>query len=238
MIVDPHTVKHKLQNMRTKTLLGLAVLAASAATVVAQNNVYSLNIVGYVNVPVPAAQGGNPSFVLIGNPLKASPDNTVGTVLGSQLPANASLLAWDGSTFIENLYAGGGVAGWDDATVDISPGRGFFIKNPTTTAFNITFVGEVLAGLQTNSMTGAFSLVSPKVPVAGDLSTDTHLNLTNAVANDSLLKWDGSTYIENFYAGGGPGGWDSPPTVVVAEGFFYKQAGAAHTVNWVTVGFP
>jgi hypothetical protein len=200
-------------------------------------NVYSLNIVGYVNQAVPAGSAAAPAFVLIGNPLKAAPDNTIGTVLGSQLPANASLLAWDGVTFNEIVYAGGGVSGWDDPTLDISPGKGFFIKNPTATAFNITFVGEVLAGVQSNPMTGPFSLVSSKVPVAGDLLTG-NLNLTNAVANDSLLTWDGTTYVENVYGGGGAAGWDFPPTVKVGEAFFYKQAGASHTVDWVTIGFP
>ncbi|HEY5915651.1 MAG TPA: hypothetical protein VJA21_34125 [Verrucomicrobiae bacterium] len=222
--------------MRTKILLGLAVLAVSASTLVAQ--VYSLNIVGYVNQAVPAGSAAAPSFVLIGNPLKASPDNTVGTVLAGQLPATSSLLSWDGSTFLENVYSGGGAAGWDVPDAVIAPGTGFFIKNPTTTAATITFVGEVLAGLQTNSMTTAFSLVSSKVPVAGDLFADAHLNFTNMVANDSLLTWDGSTYIENVYAGGGAPGWDSPPVVTVGQGFFLKQAGAVHTVNWITIGFP
>ncbi len=238
VIVDPHTVKHKLQNMRTKTLLGLAVLAASAATVVAQNNVYSLNIVGYVNQAVPAGTPANPTFVMIGNPLKASPDNTIGSVLGTQVPSGASLLTWNGVTFDENGSFGGGA--WDDATVDISPGKGFFLKNPGA-AFNITFVGEVLAGLQTNVLANAgggtgFNFVSPKVPVAGDLSLDAHLNLTNAVAGDSIMTWNGVTYDEDGYFGGGS--WDFPPVVAVGQGFFYKAQGAAHSINWVTVGFP
>src|SRR5438105_1084126 len=40
--------------MRTKTLLGLAVLTAGVATSMAQSNVYSLNVVGYYNVVAPA----------------------------------------------------------------------------------------------------------------------------------------------------------------------------------------
>jgi len=217
--------------MRTKTLLGLAVLAASAATVMAQN-VYSLNIVGYVNVPVAAGAAGKASFALVGNPLKASPDNTIATVIGNQLPNGASVLTWTGTGFDENFYTGA----WDVPGAVIAPGAGFFVKNPTTTAANITFVGQVLAGLQTNVMSGKVNLVSSMAPVAADLSVDTHLNLTNAVANDSILTWSGTGYNENFYSGAA--GWDTPPTVAVAEAFFYKVNGAAHTVNWVTVGFP
>ncbi len=220
--------------MRTKLLLGLAVLAASAATLVAQNNVYSLNIVGYVNQAVPAGTPAAPAFVLIGNPLKAAPDNTIATVLPT-VPSTASILNWNGLGFDEILSLGGGQ--WDpDGTLDVSPGKGFFIKN-VGPAFNVTFVGEVLAGLQTNVLSGNFSLVSSKVPVAGDLSADAHLNFTNAVSGDSLLTWNGLGYDENLSLG--PGAWDAGAApVVVGQGFFYKAVGTAHTVNWVTIGFP
>lgn len=219
--------------MRTKTLLGLAVLAASAATVVAQNNVYSLNIVGYVNQAIPAGTVAAPSFAMLGNPLKASPDNTIATVL-TQVPSTASVMTWNGTTFDEDLSFGPG--SWDVATVDLSPGVGFFIKN-TGPAFNVTFVGEVLAGLQTNVLSGAFSFVSPKVPVAGDLSADAHLNFTNAVAGDSILTWNGVTYDENLSLGGKS--WDAGSApITVGQGFFYKEVGAVHTVNWITIGFP
>src|SRR5438270_9330702 len=49
--VSAHTVT-QTTNMRTKTLLCMAALAAGVATSMAQN-VYSLNIVGYANVPNP-----------------------------------------------------------------------------------------------------------------------------------------------------------------------------------------
>jgi hypothetical protein len=195
-------------------------------------NVYSLNIVGYVNVAVPAGSAAGPAYTLIGNPLKASPDNTVLTVLGTQLPSTASILTWTGVGFEENQYTTGG--GWDIPDAVIAPGTGFFVKNPTTTAGNITFVGEVLAGVQTTVMDKAFNLVSSKTPVAGDLSTG-NLNLTNAVPQDSILTWSGVGYEEDQFTASG---WDYPPTVGVAQAFFYKQAGAVHTVNWVTIGFP
>src|SRR5579883_708773 len=49
-IVVAHTVKHKLQNMRTKALLSVAAIAASAISAMAQTSVYSLNIVGYAKI--------------------------------------------------------------------------------------------------------------------------------------------------------------------------------------------
>jgi hypothetical protein len=50
--------------MRTKALLCTSAVAAGVATSMAQPNVYSLNVVGYVNVPI---QGGV-SFNLLANP--------------------------------------------------------------------------------------------------------------------------------------------------------------------------
>jgi hypothetical protein len=222
------------KNMRTKTLLGLTALAVSALTAVGAE-VYSLNVVGYVNVQIDAGTPASPSFKLIGNPLSASPNNTVASVFGTQVPAGASLYTWTGVDFSENGSYGGGT--WDDDTVDVSPGVGFFVKN-TGAAFPITFVGEVLSGPRTNVMDKFFNLVSAKVPLAGDLQTNPNLNLTNAVAGDSLLKWTGFDYAENGYYGGGT--WDDTPSVVVPEGFFYKEnpAGTVHTVNWVTIGVP
>src|SRR5262245_17170046 len=58
--------------MRTKTLvLCAAALAAGALTSWAQSNVYSLNVVGYVNVPT---KGGF-NFNLLANPLNNTAAN-------------------------------------------------------------------------------------------------------------------------------------------------------------------
>jgi hypothetical protein len=64
--------------MRTKTLVCAAALAAGLATsALAQSNVYSLNVVGYYNVTVPAN-----TFVLVGNQL-----NTTNNTLPGIIPA-------------------------------------------------------------------------------------------------------------------------------------------------------
>src|SRR6266481_9690813 len=64
-IVRLHTVNTNYKNMRTKTLICAAALAAGALTSWAQSNVYSLNVVGYVNTTLP----GNSAITMIGNPL-------------------------------------------------------------------------------------------------------------------------------------------------------------------------
>lgn len=216
----------------------MAVIAASALSVAAQN-VYSLNVVGYVNVQIPAASSPTtPSFTAIGNPLKNG-NNTIQAVFGTQVPGGAAIMTFNGVGFDENTTSGGGA--WDDDQADVSPGIGFFVKNNATTGFNITFVGEVLSGRQTNHMTSAFNFVSSKVPVsAANMMSDPNLNLTDVAVGDSLLVWNGAGYDENVYGGGGATGWDADPAYTVPMSFFYKQNPAAvrPAVDWITIGFP
>jgi len=141
--------------MRTKTLLGLAVLAVSAATVVAQSNVYSLNIVGYVNSAVPNG------FTYQSNPL----DN--GTNGASQIFDN-SAGAWDNVEIHEFIGVGFKVSVFDSSTVDtttgfvdrnfnpvpvpiLGSGKGYLLNNPGASN-NITYVGQV-RGPGTNTLT-------------------------------------------------------------------------------------
>src|SRR6266446_1325324 len=64
-------------NMRTKTLLAAAaMLAAGLASSMAQSNVYSLNVVGYVNKVMPS--GGK--YIMISNPLNTT-SNTINSLL-------------------------------------------------------------------------------------------------------------------------------------------------------------
>src|SRR5271166_2726177 len=82
--------------MRTKTLLCMAALAAGVATSMAQSNVYSLNVVGYVNYPFTL---GN--YTLVSNPL----DNTTN----------------DLNTILPGVPDGTSVGLWSTALQDFSP---------------------------------------------------------------------------------------------------------------------
>jgi hypothetical protein len=74
--------------MRTKALLCAAAVAAGALSAMAQSNVYSLNVVGYVNVPLV----GGGAFNMIANPL-----NNTGTG-GNNISNLFSAVAQDGDT--------------------------------------------------------------------------------------------------------------------------------------------
>jgi hypothetical protein len=214
--------------MRTKALLGLAALVVSAATCVAQSNVYSLNIVGYVNVDV--AQGLN----LISNPLKPSNGNynITNTISFPETPDadGARLFKWAGTSWSSQIPGWITGFGWD-TPLEVTLGESFFIESPVAT--RITFVGEVQTGNVDYTLPTGLSVVAPKTPVAqrfpgADVGHD----------GDSIFTWAGNawsstvwTYIEDF-------GWDGSgstdnnvagPTVGVGGGVVYQNTGAPLT---------
>jgi len=166
---------HKLQNMRTKTLICAAAIAASALTAVAQN-VYSLNIVGYVNVPVP----GNYSILV--NPLSAGATNGANEIMG-MVPGTVFLTYDNGAYTFRGVDSDGVNNFWIDATggqvpanqpqaPTLPPGRGFWFYNPAPATY--TFVGQVVPNPgTTNNFTikSGYSLIGTPMPVSATLGT-------------------------------------------------------------------
>lgn len=209
--------------MRTKTLfLSAAALAAGVLSTMAQANVYSVNVVGYVNKVIPPNQ-----FVLLANPLDAATNDVI--ALGAALPNKSTIQIWNGSGF---TLAGKTASGWDN-NFQIPVGTGFFVKTPSTAStITNTFVGSVAVAYgATNSMalpTG-FSLVGSMIPVAGTLTDagPNTLNLGNSLPNKSTVQtWDGTKFV---VSGKTASGWDTPLTIGVGEGFFVKPYTAT---NW------
>ena len=188
--------------MRTKTLLSVAAaLAAGVITTQAQSNVYSVNIVGYVNKSVTTG------LQIVANPLNAT-NNALSTIVPA--PADfTQVLRWNGSDFDTATFFFGA---WDSDFV-IAPGEGFFIN--AAGDFTNTFVGSIDVGSYTNDIPAGVSLKSSIVPVGG---TADDIGLTAAVSDfDQVQKWnqglnDYDTYTYFF------GAWDVTPTLDVAEG--------------------
>ena len=211
--------------MRTKVLLCVAALAASLASSMAQN-VYSLNVVGYYNVTIPA--GG---LYMIANQL-----NTTNNSLGGVIPAPA-----DGSQFYK--YVGGyhtytydGIAGaWDDPTVTLNPGEGGFFKDNSGAGQVLTFVGEVLQntspGLVTPVPAGILVAVSSQVPQQGTLTGD--LKLPPDDGDQAYVFNAGGFHTSTYDAIAGD--WDTPggPIINVGQSFFYKKVTGALSTSWV-----
>jgi len=194
------------------------------ATAVAQT-VYSVNAVGYVNVTVPA---GN--FALLANPLN-QPTNSLSAVLPS-VPVGTDVYIWNGSSFDKATSRATGWTGTGAAEM-INPGQGFFVKNNTTAAFTVTFVGDVPQGTNlTVAVPVGFSVLASIVPQTGKISTD--LGFPTAV-NDQVYLFDpvSSSYLSAFtkratsWTGGDGSG---EPTIAVGTSFFYNNKNTAG--NW------
>jgi len=204
--------------MRTKTLLlSAAALVAGIITSQAQSsNVFSANIVGYVNVTNAANQ-----FALLANPLDAG-NNTL-TNLFPSAPNGTLVEVWNGTGFTPSTKS---FAGWT-VNLTVAPGQGFFIKFPA--AGTNTFVGNILVpngGSFTNVLTsGLFTLNGSPIPYT-DTLTGTNLNLPQV--NGTLVEtWNGTGYVpatKSF------AGWTVNPTIQPGQGFFLKPAASG---NWV-----
>ncbi len=212
--------KHKIQNMRTKALLGLAAVAAGALTASAQSSVYSLNVVGYYNIPIPAKQ-----FVMIANQLNST-NNTLDSLLPAP-PFGSQVYKYNGGytiyTFddIDNAWRPNGNA-------TLNPGEGaFFLSEVATT---LTFVGEVLQGNLTNTIPlNAFSIKSSMVPQAGAVSSVLGLP---PEAGDQVYVYRNGYAIYTF--DDLDMAWrPSEPSINVGEAFFLSKDPASTQNHWV-----
>jgi hypothetical protein len=208
--------------MRTKVLLCAAALAAGALSTMAQSNVYSLNIVGYVNYTQPAN-----SYRIAANPL-----NQTNNDVQYLFPTAAS---YPGLTIYKRNSAG---TGYDSSTFDpdflvwssplsVKPGDGVWINTPAGIPFTNTFVGEVVLD-STNAVPAGYSLKGSVVPQAGLIQTT--LGYPTDLG-DSIYIWNGigydtSTFDPDFAT------WSpSEPSIAVAQGFWIFNNAAAK--SWI-----
>jgi len=223
--------------MRTKVLIcAAALVAASAFTSMAQN-VYSINVVGYINIPL--VEG----FQLIANQLDydgTGTNNTTANVLGTGLPVNSVVYTWSGSAYNQStlgLVKGTTNLAWS-GKFSLNPGQGAWLSIPTGglkgTSSNLTTVGQVDTGSLVNpNLTpgGGFSLVSSMVPLAGGLTTVLGYA---PMDNDVVYQWDIATgnYNKTTYAlvkGSSPPAYKwapSEPSIAISEGFWLDNASA------------
>ena len=193
----------------------------------AQSNVYSLNIVGYVNYTQPAN-----TFRLGANPLKLA-DNDVANVFtaGPSYPGltifkrNIAGTGYDSSTFDVDLSS------WTDL-LDVPPGTGLWISTPAGTPFTNTYVGEVILA-STNTIPAGYSLKGAILPQAGAIQT-----VLQYPANfgDTISTWNGVGYDDSTYDVD-LGDWTpSEPSIAVAQGFWINNGSAQKP--WVRILTP
>jgi len=216
----------------------------------AQTNVYSLNVVGYVNVTV------LPGYNIISCPLNASPDNTVGTVLNN---ADGHLT---GSVvyFFEPGPSGGysidtaenqtgkpsttNANGWvNNGTNVLGNGSACWFQNTSGSNITLTFVGTVPSGPSLpNPLSVGFNLVSSVLPTSGDIISNSLINLTNYNLGDTVFTYANSNYTTyqsgsgKGFGAGNNGNWTSagdPVLPTVGGGFWYQIQSTGQPINWV-----
>jgi hypothetical protein len=200
--------------MRTKTLfLAAAALAAGLATSQAQSNVYSVNVVGYINVPV----AGGSALQLLANPLDAG--NNALTNIGVNWTNGTQVQTWNGTGFDGATKS---ITGWS-GNPTINPGSGFFIK--ANKAQTLTFVGSAPTSNNYVLVSKVNVLVGAVIPIAG-LNTDSGANTLNlpSLPNGTQIQvWNGTGFngITKSITG-----WSGSASVPVAGGFFVKPGGS------------
>jgi hypothetical protein len=212
--------------MNTKTLL-IAAAALAAGVMTSQAQVYSQNIVGYINIPLVAGQNN-----LICNQLDVDgtgTNNTLASLFSTNLPNNTLIQSWNGTGFVGDTYLTS--SGWTTTASSIvnsslQPGSGFFIK--TKNAVTVTLVGNVLVGTNTIPVPAGINVFAPTVPVAGTLDG------TNSfpIANNNLVQvWNGTGYTGYTYTSST--GWSpSSPQLTVGQAVFINVKKAT---NWTQV---
>jgi|SRR5579862_3962574 len=183
--------------MKTKTsLLSAAALAAGLLASQAQSNVYSANVVGYYNLQ----PTNNNNFTFIANQLDldgTGTNNTVNSVIGTNLPLNSKILAWNTNSQsfqTITLLASGWTSGAAGPTVKqgLQPGYGVIIQIPGSTPTNITVVGNVLQQTNRFPLPTGLQLISYPFPIGGGLTSNLNFipNVNVGSSHDSAETWN------------------------------------------------
>jgi len=220
--------------MKIKSLaIAAATLAVGAIT--SQAQVYSQNVVGYVNVIYPAGQ-----FVMSANPLTTGNDVLTNVLQG--VPGASHLYYWTGSTWATYQYSGvqhkwlNGVA--DVSNTNLAPGIGFFLVAQSN--FTNTYAGTIVAstggGHATNSLTTSLTPVGAPVPYGDVVTNSSTFNLTVS-GSSTLQTWNiaNQTFDPVYQYSGVQHVWKqgttvTNPVILVAQGFFISAQAAT---NWI-----
>src|SRR5438876_3158767 len=159
--------------MRTKALICAAgLIAAGAATCLAQGNVYSLNVVGYINADITNSS----RLTLVNTPL-TRPDLSGNYAItnivdpgGTTLPDGTRVYTFTGGSFATATKSSITHTWGAAANTQLPNGSGYFILNSRTTNFTVTYVGEVPQGAINQNFGAGLTLVGSAVPRSGYLA--------------------------------------------------------------------
>jgi hypothetical protein len=178
----------------------------------AQSNVYSVNIVGYVNKTL-----ATNALEMIQNPLDDG-TNTLNSALFNLAPGSVAYV-WNGSGYTPASRV---KAGWNP-DLSIPTGLGLFVRRQGAAGTN-TFVGEVIVNVGGSASNGlaanVTTLVGSMIPYADTLN-GTNLGLASAPNGSSLYQWNGSGYTPSSKT---KAGWNPNLSIAVGESFFIRPS--------------
>jgi hypothetical protein len=189
--------------------------------------VYSVNVVGYANREIPANSRALLSVPFLGT------NSDIGTVLSPTVPENTQVFLHRGTNqsqqngWVVSTYArdDSGHLHWESSSgefLDLWPGDGFIVRNPTASALALNFVGDVPQGFLSVAIPSGFSLKGYPVPASFDFSDMFSFPATDG--DDLILRrtdWETNTYLDF----GGFGQWfPAAPVLQPLEGFWIKTS--------------
>jgi len=208
-----------------------AALAAGVISSQAQGTVYSQNVVGYVNLSLPAG-----SLTMVANQLDTGSNTLDNVFQGTGLTSQkTTILSWNGSAYNKYTYLNcndspstPGRAGfwWQvtpttsyevGATNYLQPGQGVFMQNGTVTTATVPTVGQVVQGTNYYTIGTGLNIYSIPQPLAGISIDSPQVNFPVTSQKTTYLQWTGSAYTKYTYLNCN----DSPSTPGMA-GFWYQ----------------
>jgi hypothetical protein len=245
--------------MRTKALL-IAAAALAVGIITSKAQVYSQNIVGYVNQPV------NFGFNTIATPLDSSTGNSLTNLIQGIVSGaydGSYVYIWNGAGY-NTYYVDSSQGGLDDSgdngpvpVPNVNPGTAYFFKNEAASN-TVTYVGTVhidgagsstnVVGVTTNTFGTGLTFVASKLPVGGGLNSVLELPTQTGLLDGDYIyvpnivasKVSGFTtyYIDESGNGGngisdaGDNGLVPEPIIPVGSGFFIKSYSTS-PFSWV-----
>lgn len=188
--------------------------------------VYSVNAVGYINIPI------TNKFTLVANQLNNGTNGLNQAIQGNPTIPDGTLLHKfnnPGGYNASYQYLGF-LGGWFPDEATLKPGEGAMIEqNPAGDDFVITTIGEVPQGpALTTQIPAGLNLVSSQVPQTGAVTADLKLNtgtefvdLINVPVDETTGQYDAALFFGGTY--------NPDLTVRVGQSFFLA---AGNTFNW------
>jgi hypothetical protein len=195
-------------------------------------NVYSLNVVGYINLTL------QPGFNLIANQLDADgtmTNNFATNVFSTNLPGGSRIYAFNAAAAGYQILSWNGTK-WigQQAPVNaaLAPGQGMFVSLAGTTPTTLTLVGQVIQGTNVTPLVQGLQIVSAIPPISAGLQTGLGYMPT---AGDRVYFYNAAAQGYQIKSFNGTKWIGGEPTPNVGDAMFFQSATATNWTQAFTV---